>query len=955
MKKKNMKPIVLSALLALSFGAVSVGTTFALFTDVAEANVAVKAGEVKVTNEIQILEAKSLNDHAETVTSGTDVTYINGGTANVDNTTGKVTISRWTPGDSVTLQTTPVNGSNVKTKMRLRVVMSGDLAPALKVTGIKNNTNAFVISGKKTYCTAWTLTEAGVNPDAYDVKIEFPDSDNGKILFGSENKDNKYQGKEAEIHIYYEAVQGNAAIDDLLERVNSRLAEEEIIDGKANDTMHEAFADLEDLLTPADAKSNHFVWNYETDAFARESAVTADQYKYFKVADEYVTDFSMYASEAWTHTDVALTGLGFDAGAHTDIASITYTGAAEARENIIRTNGGSLTVNAAQDTIRHYGNADTVNIVAVASNSYHVYGVVPFIQISKGRVAIEETGKVTGIHVANVQTVEQNGEITKTANTFSHDVVLTLNGENVKLTRDTAGTDINDPILVCEVQEDENSDEYIWLFGDGTIENAKVYVTDSKDAPDTSVKSTTTQDNASAAAKAIANNAVNTGTEADPVYEAQESGKSAEAAEFVATAFASGNGTQNDPFLIETTEHWMNISHIYDKIGQTTYYKVISDLNFANQDPCVNRYEYAGATYEDRYYCLTDDATQDMHIDLNDHTLSNVDYPLFDVIYHLDIHNGKIGYTGEYGGIVDSVSSRAETSLNVHDLVLFGTIDTSYSHFGPVVSYCYLKNDYNCTVTLENINNQLKITNARTSSYTGGFIGYIQGSKASLIVKDCTFSGSIQGMYVGGFVGGCSAPNGSPVVSTGNKVNGSLLGSTSAKAFGLSGNVTGGKETVNAIENSVTVSNTATIKTISPDTNLVSTSIEYGEEFVINHSNSNVAYYTATLSFNIDMADGSSGGYPRNIMFTINTTQANEYNTGLFKCYIESSETNNSTSENLVLNQSGVVVWKVGDTYYVYSDAYKLSTNGKAYLYIYGYDADGGLVTYINASYVSKK
>ena len=584
MKKKNMKPIVLSALLALSFGAVSVGTTFALFTDVAEANVAVKAGEVKVTNEIQILEAKSLNDYAETVTGGTDVTYINGGTANVDNTTGKVTISRWTPGDSVTLQTTPVNGSNVKTKMRLRVVMSGDLAPALKVTGIKNNTNAFVISGKKTYCTAWTLTEAGVNPDAYDVKIEFPDSDNGEILFGSENKDNKYQGKEAEIHIYYEAVQGNAAIDDLLERVNSRLAEEEIIDGKANDTMHEAFADLEGLLTPADAKSNHFVWNYETDAFAREAAVTADQYKYFKVADDYVTDFSMYASEAWTHTDVALTGLGFDAGAHTDIASITYTGAAEARENIIRTNGGSLTVNAAQDTIRHYGNADTVNIVAVASNSYHVYGVVPFIQISKGRVAIEETGKVTGIHVANVQTVEQNGEITKTANTFSHDVVLTLNGEDVKLTRDTAGTNINDPILVCEVQEDENSDEYIWLFGDGTIENAQVYVTDSKDAPDTSVGSTTTQDNASAAAKAIANNAVNTGTEAAPVYEAQESGITAEEAK-LDSAGLDGSGTEADPFLIYNFATMQKITDYYDEGYK--YFKVAMEKTVDGEIDCT--------------------------------------------------------------------------------------------------------------------------------------------------------------------------------------------------------------------------------------------------------------------------------------------------------------------------------------------------------------------------------
>ena len=233
-------------------------------------------------------------------------------------------------------------------------------------------------------------------------------------------------------------------------------------------------------------------------------------------------------------------------------------------EVVIRTNGGLLTVNAPQDSINHFGQCESVNIIAVASASYHENGSVPFIQISKGRIEIEATGDVNGIHIANIQTVASNGDVTKTDNQFSGDIILSLNGnDDVKISRDTIGTDIDSAILVCQVEGTTGSSEFIWLVGDGTIENAKVYVTSSNSAPDTSAPSTTTTDNASAAAIAIANNAVNTGTPESPVYTATDSGTSAETAQVA--SLLKGSGTENDPYLVYDFDTIQKISEFYDK------------------------------------------------------------------------------------------------------------------------------------------------------------------------------------------------------------------------------------------------------------------------------------------------------------------------------------------------------------------------------------------------------
>ncbi|MBQ7446318.1 MAG: prepilin-type N-terminal cleavage/methylation domain-containing protein, partial [Clostridia bacterium] len=89
---------------------------------------------------------------------------------------------------------------------------------------------------------------------------------------------------------------------------------------------------------------------------------------------------------------------GLDVGNNT-ISSIQYNNETAQRVSI-RTNGGTLEVNAPNDTVNHFGDADSVNIIDVKStSSYHEFGTVPFIQIKSGRLVLEKTADVNGIHL----------------------------------------------------------------------------------------------------------------------------------------------------------------------------------------------------------------------------------------------------------------------------------------------------------------------------------------------------------------------------------------------------------------------------------------------------------------------------------------------------------------------------------------------------------------------------
>lgn len=413
MKKKNLKQLFISALLAVGFGATGVGTTFALFTDSANTAISVKAGIVKVENSMQVSAVASLNPNEEGtgIDSVTAAHYVNGGSVSIDNALSKVTISNWTPGDEVTLTTNPVNGSNVNTKMRIKVVMSGELANALVVTGSTGEQQAFALTGERTVVSGWKLYEAeSGNPiDAYSLNIKFTDHDGGQILYGDDNNDNKYKNTQAEILVYYEAVQGNAATDDMLDIINTKLASKEISEGK-NKTMYDALSDLSAEEKSA-AETRGYLWHQDKDIFYETADPSVDVYKYFKVYEEMpVTQtYSIYAKGTNWAATVSDLKVGFDVGEVTTFTSISYdrSGESSARNIKIRTNSvtTAITLNGYVgttdgDDVSLYGLAGEVNVIQVGGNSLHTYGKVGFIKMQKGHLIVEDHSEVKAVLMA---------------------------------------------------------------------------------------------------------------------------------------------------------------------------------------------------------------------------------------------------------------------------------------------------------------------------------------------------------------------------------------------------------------------------------------------------------------------------------------------------------------------------------------------------------------------------
>ncbi len=123
---------------------------------------------------------------------------------------------------------------------------------------------------------------------------------------------------------------------------------------------------------------------------------------------------------------------GLDVGSNT-IESIKYIGS-ETKEALIRTNGGTLTINAGQDSVYHYGSADKIVVIAVANNSYHEFGEVKGnIEIESGHVQVESVAKVSTI----VATPKE-----------STTVKVTVTNENTVgeiVTTDTTKTTLNVP------------------------------------------------------------------------------------------------------------------------------------------------------------------------------------------------------------------------------------------------------------------------------------------------------------------------------------------------------------------------------------------------------------------------------------------------------------------------------------------------------------------------------
>lgn len=157
-------------------------------------------------------------------------------------------------------------------------------------------------------------------------------------------------------------------------------------------------------------------------------------------------------------------------------SDIRYTNTGAAQIVTIQTDGGNLTVDAPNDTVYHYGTAGLIDIIKVASNSYHEFGDVGVLSITEGRAVIE---KGDGVKITQVK--GENAVIAVPQNVVLKTKIEKASGvTNVKLNviiSDAADTTITTSDGTTEVAIPEELKEVLVSQGQaGTIGEAKDYV-----------------------------------------------------------------------------------------------------------------------------------------------------------------------------------------------------------------------------------------------------------------------------------------------------------------------------------------------------------------------------------------------------------------------------------------------------------------------------------------------
>ncbi|MBQ7444490.1 MAG: leucine-rich repeat domain-containing protein [Clostridia bacterium] len=189
--------------------------------------------------------------------------------------------------------------------------------------------------------------------------------------------------------------------------------------------------------------------------------------------------FSIYWNGDERTETVVVNGIGFDAGtAKVDKISYINTNN-EARKIVIRTNSlsSALTVNGYfdpsdntnGDVINHYGEAGALNIISVASASYHEFGQVSFAEITKGRIVLEEKSNVKKIHL---HTSEVNNE-------KYFDEIIVAKAASVAMpefSRDPVEIPTGGRLVAALQSGTETTDEklYVWLTAVGIYEQVTI-------------------------------------------------------------------------------------------------------------------------------------------------------------------------------------------------------------------------------------------------------------------------------------------------------------------------------------------------------------------------------------------------------------------------------------------------------------------------------------------------
>ncbi|MGN0782734.1 MAG: prepilin-type N-terminal cleavage/methylation domain-containing protein [Christensenellales bacterium] len=199
------------------------------------------------------------------------------------------------------------------------------------------------------------------------------------------------------------------------------------------------------------------------------TVLAVNDYRLWTISDTVDGTYSTYLyNYEVTETSKKISALkGLDVGKTEGITEIEYVNDT-AQEVVIRTNGGTLKINAPSGIVKHYGDSLGVNIIEIAPASYHEHGtVLGNIEIAKGRIEVANGAKVGTILVSSAAT----GDV-------KVDVVSGAEIGTVAPTTESAKQDINasSTIPAESKQEEVVNTEVTSLFAGGLGTEASPYL-----------------------------------------------------------------------------------------------------------------------------------------------------------------------------------------------------------------------------------------------------------------------------------------------------------------------------------------------------------------------------------------------------------------------------------------------------------------------------------------------
>ena len=495
------------------------------------------------------------------------------------------------------------------------------------------------------------------------------------------------------------------------------------------------------LLSIEDGQLGFFVVNEDQDKIINSCGLTITEIKYYHwtFANEVSPILSTYLKAV--PATVEPNGVGLDVGQQT-ISTIDYTNdGEEAHSVVIRTNGGTLTIDAENDTVKHYGDANVLVIDTIHTSSYHEYGRINYAQIKKGRIVIEN----------NEASIDNLLLIAKEDKSGFEDIILETKSGATLPELDRTDVDISDKgTLVLNVVT-PSSNEFVYLTKAGVIE--QVVVTNEKVAESANVEEAASAKSASETSEstfAVAEQVANVGkknndgkyvdsnnvvveiadlTSVDKIV--TEAKADNEAVEQGTTYFAGGVGTANNPYVIANIPQWNNLAT--DSKGDKEfamagkYFVVVSDLTLGSDFKTVGNF-YGHIDFKNHYITCTDEMPENDWIDYaNDDTS----------IENLNVYNYRNGFSIFYANM---------SNVSFKNINVYGNHSVTDNNSGLFVMYPGLYQTRDIHVSLENCDVYSTIT--ATSTFSGVYIGTFNSygatdSTSYLFMKDCTFYGTL--------------------------------------------------------------------------------------------------------------------------------------------------------------------------------------------------------------------